>query len=875
MRNILPLLIALFLLVPIHEGFAQKKKKGEQEEKKEDKFTELTKDATHQEGFIDTYRKDGHLYLAIKPEMLDKDFLVNYEIAEGIGSSFINGGLMLNLVKNSGKAEMVALEKHDDKIYLVKKNTRYVSGGQDDVAKSIDLTFGNSVMESAKIEATSKDSVILIDAYDWFVSDLSNISLLVGFSVSSQPGRPGRVSFDKSRSFLEHVKNFPENTNIQAKLTFKNSEMSAPRTVPDGRYIPVGIHYSLVALPEQPMKTRTADDRVGYFLTVHKDFSDTEDNFFRRYVNRWRLECTDETAGQDPCEVKKPITYYIEQTVPQRYRKPLMDGVEAWGDAFRAAGFNDAIRAEMLPEDADAEDIRYPTLRWNTADQPTYSAIGPSVVDPRTGEILDADILFEANMLLGFKNNWRNLVDPVHAVETAMGLSEEQMQQLENGGELSNFAAHFSDQGMFLRTALISRGLIQPDQPVPDEFLDEAVKWVTMHEVGHTLGLRHNFRSSADTPLDRLHDKQWTRQNGVFGSVMEYPTPNVAPEGVDNGYYYNPGVGSYDRWVVSYGYTPDDSRAGELARQSAKDGHYYGTDPDAYGPAALDPTVNIFDLSGDPLAWSRQRADLAKGIIPQLDQHVLADNVAYYNLTDAFQNLLGNYFSAVANSIKYIGGEYLYRDHMGDPGNRGPFQPISMEDQQEALDFIIGYGFSEQANILPQEIHQKIGADRWFHWGNSSTYGGRTDYPLHEILVSIQTSMLYGLTHPYRLNRIRDAETKYGADQVVGIPELMEELTNAVWNEVWTAPGSNIPAVRRDLQRAHIDRMVQLLTDAPSRTPADARSVVRLRLKDLNRRISARLTPPTYDFDGYTRAHLEESQARIAKALEAGLKLEN
>lgn len=831
------------------------------------KYNEIIKDAKHQEGFIDTYEKDGALYLAVEPDMLNKDFLMKSDIAQGIGSSGLYGGTMLNIFEGS----LVALEKHGKKIFLVKKPHRYVANKNTPEMNAVELTFGNSVLETAKIEATNEDSVMLIDAYDWFVSDLSGVSERVRAAVSGR-----RASLDKSRSYMESVKSYPRNTNITAMLTFNNSEDSAPRTVPDKRYIPVGIHYTLAALPEKPMKTRDADDRVGFFMTVHKDFSDDENpSFFNRYVNKWRLECTEETKDQELCEPKEPIVYYIDRTVPERYRKPLMDGVNAWGDAFEAAGFKNAIRADILPESVEPEDIRYATLRWNTSDQPGYGAIGPSVVDPRTGEIVDADILFEANMVQGFKSNWRNMIDPNTALKTMFGFGKKELQNLEKGGEFSNMAAEFSDQGMFLRSALVARGEIDSDEAVPDEFVNQALKWVTMHEVGHTLGLRHNFRSSVDTPLDKLYDKEWTEKNGVFSSVMEYPTPNIAPKGEEMGYFYNPGVGSYDRWAISYGYHRDSEKAAEIARQGAKEGHAYGTDEDAGGPGAVDPTVNVYDLSSDPLAWGKQRADLVKEMMPALPEIALSDNVEYQRVTDLFQNNLGQYARALSTGVKYIGGQYQYRDHVGDPDGRDPFVAVEHEKQQEALDFIIDYGFSEDAMVLPKEVYQKFGADRWAHWGNNITYGGRIDYPLHETVLRIQTTFMDQLLNPSRLSRIRDAEIKFGSEEMIGIPELMAEIRAAVWKEVESAPGRNISSNRRDLQRAHLDRMIKLLTNAPSNLPADARSTVRMQLNKLKQQIDNRLSPPVFDFDDYTLAHLEESQARINKALDAGLDLEN
>lgn len=865
------LIIALFcgLLIIPQLSQAQKKKAADEEDKSS-KFEELIKGAEKKEGFFDMYQKDDKLFMAIKKDNLEKDFLMNFEISQGIGASGLYGGSMLNYFE----APLVALESREGKIFLVQKPVRYNAEAGTPQEKALKLAYGTSVLETAKIEATHEDGTILIDVYPWFVSDISNISQRIQRAVSSRPGQPGRASFDKSRSYVSSVKSFPKNTNIEAKLSFRNNEDSGPRTVADARFIPITIHTTLAELPEVPMKPRMADDRTGYFMTVHKDFTNEEDTFFRRYVNKWRLECADEPAADGLCTPVKPITYYIDHTVPERYRQVMMDGILEFNKAFEEAGFRNGIEAKMLPEDADAEDIRYSTMRWSVSDQSGYGAIGPSVVDPRTGEILVADILYEANMVLGWKSFYKANIDPVAAFTEMFNMSDEEMHHLANGGEMFSMVDEISAQGSLLRSALIARDEIKAGDPVPDEYIYEAMKRVTMHELGHTLGLRHNFRSSVDTPMDKLHDKEWTYENGLASSVMEYPAINIAPPGQENGYYYSPSVGSYDKWVIAYGYTPSDERAAELARQSAEPGHAYGPDEDARGFGAIDPDVNVYDIGSDPLAWGQERTEIIRGIWKDLPSHVLQDNTPYYEITDAFQNLASQYGRAVGMGVKYIGGQYQYRDHKGDPNQRAPFVNVEKSRQVEALDFIINSTFDEDAFGLPMDVYKEFGANRWSHWGVTNTYSGRIDYPLHQTLSGLQAAMLGELTSPAKLSRIRDAEVKFGSYNVLTIPELFGDITEAVWSEVWNAPGANVSSLRRDLQRAYVDRMAEIVTDAPNGTPADARSVARMELQNLKSRIDRRLSPP-FSFDAYTEAHLKEVQVRIQKALDADMSLEN
>ncbi|HUF07808.1 MAG TPA: zinc-dependent metalloprotease, partial [Rhodothermales bacterium] len=720
-------------------------KPSEEDDAKPDKFADVVEGATKRVGFFETYEKDEHLYLVVREDQLDSEFLFAKSIARGIGTHGVTGGLMLNIFE----ADLVVLERHADKVYLAQRPSRFIAEPGTPEAESLDLTFGSSVLESAAIKATRDDSAVVIDTYGWFVSDLAGVGQRLRSAVSTAPERPGRVTFDKTKSHLEYVKGFERNLNVQAKLTFDPGEPVTLAGVPDSRSIPVSVHYSFIALPEEPMTPREADDRVGYFMTVKKDFSNPDRSFFKRYINKWRLECGGPVDSDGLCDPKTPITYYVDRTVPEKYRQAMIDGVEAFRPAFEAAGFRDAIGAAVLPDSADAEDVRYATLRWNVSDQPGWGAIGPSTVDPRTGEVLDADVLFEADMLIGWQRTWWNVVDPAASLSAMLNASPVELEILQNGGEMATLGSELAAQGGLLRAHLTGKGLMRPGDPVPEEYIYETLKWVTMHEVGHTLGLRHNFRSSVDTPLDKLHDKAWAEERGVFSSVMEYPVVNIAGDSLDTGHYYNPGVGSYDRWAISYGYTPSAQKATELARLAAHPGHAYGTDEDAVGQGAIDPTVNIFDLGSDPLQWGRARAALVNDLWTRIPEITLADDEPYLEATIALQMLLAQYVNAVGLGVKYIGGQYQYRDHYSDPDGRPPFVPVEKARQREALEFIVESAFSENAFKIPQDVLQQLGAFRWTHWGIENNFNGRIDYPLREQVRAVQRVLLERITSPY------------------------------------------------------------------------------------------------------------------------------
>ena len=825
-------------------------------------FAEVTKDAKHQAGFLDIYEKDGKVLLVVPKSELNKDLALSFQIAQGIGSRFVFGGLMMNY----DELPLVQLERRNDQIHLVRRLARYTATPGSAEETAVKLTFGTSVLETAPlVSVRPADSAAVIDITDWLLSDLSGIGERLRGAFSPRPGQPGRATFDKKRSYVEYAKAFPQNLSIRTKLTFTPGEPVDILQVPDSRYIPVGVHWTLAKLPEVPMKPRLADDRMGFFITAQKDFSRKDDSFFQRFTNRWRLECSDEKVG-DLCVPKKAIVYYIDPSVPVEWRPAMMAGVNRWAEAFEAAGFKNAVRAEMLPAGADAEDIRYSTLRWNVNDEPLYGAIGPSIVDPRSGEVLDADILFEANMAQGFRWNW--------AVRTTAAQAVNQLfaEPTDDDGYRLNERALLADamtaHGHLLGAALAAKGEIGPGDPVPMPIAEEAMTWVTMHEVGHTLALTHNFRSSADTPNDKLHDREWTSKNGVFSSVMEYPVPNIAPTGTPQGLYYNRGPGSSDHWQISYGYTPDDAKAAQIARQAAQAGHAYASDIDAYPPAGVDPTVTTNDLGADPLAWGKDRAKFIRALIPTLPSRALSDNERYARLTNGFQSLLNEYVRAVAIGAKYVGGQHRYQDHVGDPNARAPFVNVPRAKQKEALAFLTEYGFGEKAFDFPPELLQKLGANRWAHWGENITIQGRIDYPLAEQVGNAQRAMLAQVLHPMLFARMRDAELKFGAKEVLTIPEYLGELTAAVWSEADAA--RPVSGMRRELQRNYVEGMRMLAIGDVQRLPADARSVARAQLAGVKRKLDVRLSSGA-GLDAYTRAHYAETSARIAKVLDASL----
>jgi hypothetical protein len=839
-------------------------------------WKKLTKDAEVMKGFITLYHKRENLYAELRPEQMGKPVLGIFSFARGIGQSFLLGGLPLN-------DRLLEFDRSGDHVLVYQKNERFLAPAGSPMERAKDLSEANSVVASLKIESEQDSShAVLVDLAPFLVSDFTDLADGMRQSFSGKS-----VHFDRERSALGTIKTFPENDEIEALLTYTPNDRAGLdlNTVPDDRYIPITVHYSFSKLPDVPMAPRLADDRTGYFISAFKDFGrDTSESFWVRYIHRWRLEKKDPSAAVS--DVVKPIVYYIDKTVPVEYRPYVKQGVENWQKAFEAAGLRNAIIAKDAPDDPnwDPEDVRYSTIRWITSSDPAFGAIGPSRVDPRTGEILDADILFEASFIQGFRNAYRRYVS-AEALGSSILPSQSQTAwpSFLDPDLRCDAGQGMADGGALLHVGLLADGLLSPGDAVPIDYVGKALIWGVMHEVGHTLGLRHNFRSSTSTPIDKLSDAAWTRQHGLVSSVMDYATPNIEADHSKQGEYYSSVVGDCDVWNIRYGYTPtgaatpsqDYSIVEKIAEESNQPGHEYSTDEDTYPLDALDPRTNIWDLGNDPLAFAKQRSAYIQSLwkSPKFEERVVGQDGEYPVLRRAMDTLLGQYGITLGLAVKYVGGQYVSRNHRGQPGGRDPLEPVPAAKQREALDFLSQRAFAADAFTLPPTLLNRLAADRWTHWGLANSFSGpfRVDYNYNDRALSIQAQLMNGLLAPNLLARLREAESH--SSEPMRMSEFFDRMTRAVWGEVGSpTPGAmkalEGPGTRRDLQRLYVDRLAGMVVSPLPGTPDDARALARLQLSRLDQRIG-RTMVANATLGDYTRGHFLETRARIKRALEA------
>ncbi|AFY31072.1 zinc-dependent metalloprotease [Calothrix sp. PCC 7507] len=866
-----------------------KPKPGVKPPKKDDleAFAEVVKDTEKSEGLFTLYRQKekNKIYLEIQPDQLNKNYLATSTLESGIGEQGIYSGMPL-------QDFLFYFKRVENNLQFVVRNVNFRTREGDPQVRSLARSFSDSVLYTIPIKSIHTErKTILIDLGDLLLTDLAGLSLSLGMGSGTD------------QSSFGSAKAFPQNLEIESILNFtggsssRESEMPSFATLPDGRGFTLRVHYSLSQLPTNSYQPRLADERVGYFITAYQDLTkDDKGDPFVRYINRWNLEKQDPKAAISP--PKKPIVFWIDNAVPYEYRDSIKEGVLMWNKAFLKVGFKDAIEVRQMPDDAkwDPADIRYNTIRWiNTVDG--FFAMGPSRVNPLTGEILDADILVDASFVRVLKSEYRQIVQPSN-IQTRTSLSA----LMQNNALCSNGQPQSKEKPLLSRLAKLAGeydvcygmeaanqfalgslavSLLQDTTATPDqlkEYIHQQLRLIIAHEVGHTLGLRHNFRGSTLLAPKEMNNKEITNSRGLTTSVMDYIPPNIAPQGTKQGDYFPSAIGPYDEWAIKYGYTStqattpvaEKSVLAEIAGQSDKPEFSYSTDEDRYD---LDPTANAWDNSNDVLLYSQWQLDNSRLMWDRLNKRYPTEGESYSDVSNRFSTILGNYFQNIFYTTKYIGGQSFYRVQVGNVSSskpssqrRLPFEPVPVEQQRQALKTLQKYVFAEDALNFSPELLNKLAPSRWRHWGSYPLIG-RLDYPIHDLVLLLQSAVLRDLLSSDRLTRLKDIELKSQSEKALSMPELFDTLQNGIWTEVVNPKSKSlkISSLRRGLQREYLDILTAMVLRKEA-VPEDARTLAWYKIRQLRDKLAS-----VNSTDEYTKAHLLETRDRIEKILNAPL----
>ncbi|MEO8493975.1 MAG: zinc-dependent metalloprotease [Planctomycetota bacterium] len=833
----------------------------------------ILKDAKTHTGMMTLYEKESKLYAEMSGSDYGSEYIVLISIAKGVGMNPLLGGYSWGF----GDDWVWTFRKVDDKVHVIRKNVRFEAKKGYPENFALQNAYTDSVLFSLRIVSKGPKGGDLVDMTPVFMSDLPQISMVL----------PG-FGFTPDRSTWAAVKAFPKNLELEVAATYASSGREEFDTVADSRGVTINVHYSISKLPATGYQSRLADDRVGYFLTVRKDYNkDSDRDQFVRYINRWQLE-KPPGATDAACTPKQPIIFWIEKTVPHKYRQPIREGIAEWNKAFEKAGWLNAIEVRQQPDDSDwdPEDINYNTFRWITAD--AGFAMGPSRVNPYTGQILDADIIFDADFLTFWKEEFETLTPDDVAAMTGGPLDppkEKASRVFGMSGSQPDcrLSTGMSSQMAFGTAAILAHADPKVAAELKEKLIMQGLKEVAMHEVGHTLGLRHNFKASKMLSLKDANDAAKTRETGMVGSVMDYSPSNIVSKEMQQGDYYTTTLGPYDYWAIEYGYkTLSGGTTGEVkelekvASRSGEPQLAYSTDEDTVG-SDPDPDSNRFDLGSDALEYAKMRAKVVQEIIPELVKRTAEEGEDYTQTRRALNILLSQHGQSMFFAARYVGGLQTSRSHQGDKDAKPPMEVVDVARQREALTLLEEQVFSDTPYQFPNDMYKYLATSNWRHWGTSET--SRKDFPLHDVVAMWQVRVLDQLTSSTTLTRIHDTELRVKPDQdVLTTAELIERLTKSIFSELDTVKDgdftSRTPAIsslRRSLQREYL-RTLSNLAMGHTSAPDDCQTIAYADLSSLGARIDQMLKS-NVKLDSYSRAHLVESQSRIQKVLNAELSL--
>jgi hypothetical protein len=591
---------------------------------------------------------------------------------------------------------------------------------------------------------------------------------------------------------------------------------------------------------------------------------------------------------------ERRIEFYIEKTVPVHLRPVVRSGILEWNKAFEKLGYDNAIVVHDQADDDtdhDPEDVRYNFFRWITAE--AGFAMGPSRVNPLTGQILDADIIFDASFLQHWSTEWEFLGPPQMAA--LMGGEGTELAHLRHGqlkladglDKNTKSAPHFhlpgsecalcngmKQQMAFAGALLYNRGETDAAGKLPEAFLKQALKEVVMHEVGHTLGLRHNFKASTWKTLAEISDPAKANEPTV-ASVMDYNPTNIAPKGQPQGAYYTSTIGPYDYWAIEYGYKglgDEDKELAKIASRAAEPGLDYGTDEDTRGTIDSDPLSNRFDLGNDINEFAKRQMAIASELMPEIVKKSVQDGQGYQRARQAFGMLLSEYWRTALFTARLPGGIYVARDHKGDPNARAPFRMVETDKQRAALKLLTETAFNPPP--VPPDVLNFLASTRWSHWGIREPM--RVDYPIHNTILAMQSRVLGQLMSMTTLTRLHDNEVKAPPEaDIYTLAEHLRLIVDGVFTE-WKTPAKGdytvrkplIGSYRRNLQRVMVKELAFYVTSPFAGVPEDVRTMARFHLRELQQQIAATLANAEVKLDDYSKAHLIDCNERIKQALD-------
>jgi hypothetical protein len=808
---------------------------------------EVTKTSRKVEGLFTVFQDTltGSTHLMILPEQLGQEFIYWAHTVDGVvDAGHFRGNFRDNRV--------FTVEREFNRLQFVVQPTLFFFDPASPLSRAAHANVSPAVLAAEEIVAADPATGALLIKGD-------GLFLAETFSQVKPPSRPGPAqgfalgNLSRSKTRYVDVRSYPMNTDVVVDYVYENPAPMARGSagVTDPRSVTIRLQHSFIAMPDNDYTPRFEDPRVGYFTERQTDMASPSATPYRDLIQRWHLVKKDPHAAlSEPVE---PIVFWIENTTPYAFRDAVRDATLEWNKAFEAAGFRNAVRVEVQPDDADwdAGDLRYNVIRWTASPNPPFGGYGPSFTNPRTGQILGADIMLEYSFVTNrlhqdrlFETAALGHIEPFDAGELA---------DLHEAGHCTA-GLHLQNAALFGMQALRAAGVT--DEQMTD-YINQSIYYLVLHEVGHTLGLNHNMKATQLWSPSELNNAAVTSREGLYGSVMDYPAVNLARDRARQGEFWISTVGPYDRWAIAFGYDPrlDDAAAmrAHLDR-STEPALAFGNDADDMrSPGkAIDPRVNIYDLSSDAIgyaAWQMQLArDLQKNLLERYDD----PGESFHSLRNAYMTLTGQQSQAAGVVSRYIGGVYIDRAMQGQPGATRPFTPVSRADQKRAMDTLRRFLFAPDAFSAPPELYGHLAMQR----RGFDFFSGTEDPKLHGRALNAQRAVLAHLLHPVVMQRITDSRL-YGNEYPLA--EMMADLTAAIFE---ADRSTNVNTFRQNLQIEYVNRLAAVLSDSAT-NPYDfvARSAALASLRGIDGMLAGK------GGNAETRAHTEHVRHLVRQAL--------
>jgi Met-zincin/Domain of unknown function (DUF5117)/Domain of unknown function (DUF5118) len=839
-------------------------------------FADVTKDASSSAGFLTVWTKDDKTWLEIPVDKLNQLMFFGSSLAAGLGERGFWPGL-------TGRQQVVLLRRVGNSVQLVARNFQNRAPDGSPLSRAVAESYSDSLIAAVPLAAAPhpERKSLLVDANALLAGDIP------GAQTQLENAYRMPYAHDRANSSIERVRTSATATNITARLHYSVPKLPAfpvfapgapppppgslpnpPVVVPDARSLFLSYTYSLTPMPAPAMAARRADQRVGFFTEAYAELGNDVGGDTRSHlIRRWRLEKADPSAAVSA--PKEPIRVVMDRNIPEKWRAAVKSGITEWNKAFEKAGWRDAITVEQQANDADwssLEGTRILAVRWFAMEGPGATAVGPSQADPRSGEILRGAAIIPENWARFERLRLGDVQLPTppsigHGHSHGLGDADfcsygaDALQEASTGFELLNL-----------------RGEIDPQGPQADAFIAQALKDVTMHEVGHAIGLRHNFRASVGITRAQLRDAKFTAANGVSNSVMDYNALNMPLVGEATADYQMTTLGAYDYWAIEYGYrefaagTETKGLADITARSERELALAYATDEDVQG---IDPLINQRDLGDDPLAHAGRQIKLARELWTRTQSRVLPadDNMAI--LRRNLQRGLTGLGASVPVVAKYVGGTYTSRALAG--AQQPLLTPVPAAKQREALDLLVGEVFASNSFRFDPKFMSRLGVDQLDRIG-PNRFVTSTDFSLSEAVLGIQRGALDALMSDGMATRLADAESKVADPRsLLSYADVQARLSSATWSELKAGKGStrDIDSLRRNLQREHLRRIAGGLIRPASAAATDVRAVYRQVAQQLQSELKGALS--SGGWSSIARAHLADSMNTLDEALRAPL----